>query len=457
MLLGSVEPPRFNLQNELMIAKHLHAAVLTRLQQLRRAGSGIEDDERERLDRVMKVVFPRQIREYLFDERGYVRPEPLDVSALGDVIARHRDDLHASVCSVFAQGWPADARALVSPDRLLAGIDRTTGALAGVVRTLKQRLDWALAQMRRLDEVRRVQGTLEADDDALYQRCDRLVKRYRGQAVRRRQEAEGYDDTNTYNVLAAEGFLPGYGLDTGSVLGTAQMPRSLAGARDFELPRPAAVALREYVPGNMVYANGHRFVPRYFHLSVEQTATAGGGTGDPILFQVDVANQAVTEVGTAPRGGDESPQALGVTWLRAVPICDTDLAHLSHISDDEDYRFQLPVACFGYDLRRHNGGQAYRWGERPVHLRHGVHMRLVNVGAWKLIQQDANVGYPVCLVCGQSRSPLASEAELEHFRTTASDAVAASSRPASSPTSSRMRFRCPSATRPRRRTRWRRR
>ncbi len=416
MLNGSIEPPRFNLQNELMVDKHLHAAVLTRLQQLRRPGSGLEETERERLDRVMTAVFPRQIREYLFDERGHVRPQPLDVSPLAEAVARHRDDLHASVSSVFAQGWPDDAAGLVSGERLLAAIDSTAGALAVVVRTLKQRLDWALAQMRRLDEVRRVQGTLEADDDALYQRCDRLVKRYRGQSVRRRQQAQGYDDTNTYNVLAAEGFLPGYGLETGSVLATAQMPRSLAGARDFELPRPAAVALREYVPGNLVYANGHRFVPRYFHLSVEQTTTAGGGTVDPVLFQVDVANQAVVEVGTARHEGDASPQSLGVTWLRAVPICDADLAHLSHISDDEDYRFQLPVACFGYDLRRHNGGRAYRWGERPVHLRHGVHVRLVNVGAWKLVQQDANVGYPVCLVCGQSRSPFASEAELEHFQ-----------------------------------------
>jgi hypothetical protein len=39
MLDGIVEPPRFNLRNELMIAQHVHAAVLTRLHQLTRTGS----------------------------------------------------------------------------------------------------------------------------------------------------------------------------------------------------------------------------------------------------------------------------------------------------------------------------------------------------------------------------------------------------------------------------------
>jgi len=43
-----------------------------------------------------------------------------------------------------------------------------------------------------------------------------------------------------------------------------------------------------------------------------------------------------------------------------VPICDVDLAHQSNISDEEEYRFQLPVAVFGYDLGRHSGGNAYR-------------------------------------------------------------------------------------------------
>jgi hypothetical protein len=29
---------------------------------------------------------------------------------------------------------------------------------------------------------------------------------------------------------------------------------------EFSLPRAPSVALREYVPGNLIYANGNRFV-----------------------------------------------------------------------------------------------------------------------------------------------------------------------------------------------------
>ncbi|MGB3613478.1 MAG: hypothetical protein WBA10_06755, partial [Elainellaceae cyanobacterium] len=160
----------------------------------------------------------------------------------------------------------------------------------------------------------------------------------KGIKSRSRRDAEGYDDTNTYGVLAAEGFLPGYGLDIGSIRGTAQMPRSISWLRDFDLPRPPAVALREYVPGNLIYANGQRFVPRFFHLEPE----------DPTHFQVDVAHEAISEIGTGQSAG-----ALGASNLQAVPACDVDLSHQSNISDDEDNRFQLPVTTLGYEQDRH--------------------------------------------------------------------------------------------------------
>jgi ATP-dependent helicase YprA (DUF1998 family) len=36
LLEGRVEPPRFNVKNEVMLSKHIHAAVITRLHQLTR-------------------------------------------------------------------------------------------------------------------------------------------------------------------------------------------------------------------------------------------------------------------------------------------------------------------------------------------------------------------------------------------------------------------------------------
>ncbi len=406
LLGGSVQPPRFYLSNQLMISKHVHATVLTRLHQLARSTSGLPQHEQDQIRETLATVFPGQIRRYLFDDDGNVRPQPLDVSALQNVVGSRRDGLMDHVQAVFGQGWPEEDREAVEAGVLGEAVDQMTPELARVVETLKGRLDWAIQQIERLNEVRGQQGTLSREDDAQFARCDRLIKRFKGEMSRQRRDAEGYDDIVTYSVLAAEAFLPGYGLETGSILGTAVVPPHFVGVREFYLPRPPAVALREYAPGNLIYANEHRFVPRYFHLDVE---AHGEGV---ILVQVDVANEAIAEVGTA--GEDGTPANLAVGNLLAVPACDVELSHVSHISDEEDYRFQMRVATYGRELDRHGGGSAFQWGGRDVHLRRAVHLRLVNVGASSLVE-SGTLGYPVCTVCGQTCSPLSSATQINNF------------------------------------------
>ena len=108
---------------------------------------------------------------------------------------------------------------------------------------------------------------------------------------------------------------------------------------------------------------------------------------------------------------------MGAQTIPAVPICDVSLPHNSMISDDEDYRFQLSVAVYGYEQHLHGGGKQYLWGDRVVSHRTGVRLRLVNVGAHSQARTGGRLGYPICLVCGQSRSPLASQADLQAFET----------------------------------------
>ena len=107
---------------------------------------------------------------------------------------------------------------------------------------------------------------------------------------------------NTFGVLAAEGFLPGYGLEVGSVLGTAEIPFWRTGAMEFSLPRPPSVALREYVPGNLIYANGNRFVARRFHRDIDEQRE------EMPVFEVSTERQAVKETNlgaTAGRAGHD--------------------------------------------------------------------------------------------------------------------------------------------------------
>jgi hypothetical protein len=380
LLQGLISPPRFNLKNQLMVRKHVHAAVVTVLFRLARPGSPLSEEDRQEVEAALRHCFPTQVKQYLFDEAGHVRSSTFSVAPLAAVTSKHEAAIVDHVRQVFEQGWPADDKAVVAPERLVAQTKAIAEHLTDVIARLTRRLNWALDQMRRLDELRLKKGTLDPDEDALRSRCDRLVKKLKGIETRRRREAEGYDDTNTYAVLAAEGFLPGYGLDIGTVIAFHQAPRYGTDLRDWELRRALAIALREYVPGNVVYANGHRFYPRFFHLEATE----------PTIFQVDVANEAVVEVGAAPAS---SAVGLGATSLPAIPISDVDLPHQSHITDDEDYRFQLPVSVFGYEQRRYGRGKAYRWGAKDVWLRSSVHIRLVNVGASQLVRGTSRAAY----------------------------------------------------------------
>ena len=402
LLDGRVDPPAFNLRNDLMVAKHVHATVVTRLHQYVNDKSRSEP-ERRQIDDALRQCLPSQVSAYLFDA-GLVRDRRFDLAPLEAVITSNLSDLVAFVERTFSQGWPEADGAVTTSQELRRHVIGFCDGLREVIARLERRLKWAMAQIKRLNVVREQQGSLEPEDEALFRRCDSAVKRLKGTARRHRREAEGYDDVNTFGVLAAEGFLPGYGLETGAVLGTAEIPFWRTGAMAFTLPRPSSVALREYVPGNLIYANGNRFVARRFHRDVDEQRV------ERPRFEVSTERQAVKETSaTAPPGGH------GSALLPAIAVCDVDLSHQSHISDDEELRFQMGVAVYGHERDQHNGGRAFRWGEQAVHHRRGVRLRLVNVGSTAAIQRGADFGYPVCTVCGQSISPLSSDRQRDHF------------------------------------------
>ena len=407
LLAGRVDPPAFNLSNDVMVRKHVNASVLTGLQRLSRedaaAPGAPHSAEKEQIRTALERCLPRRVSSWLF-EGGSVRTAPFDFGPLAEVIRRHRGTLLAEAEAAFAQGWPpADATA-VTPEALGRCVDSFTAGLEEAERSLRRRLEWALAQMERLHETRRQRGSLDPEDDALFHRCDRLVKRLKGLARANRRDAQGHHDANTFNVLAAQGFLPGYGLETGSVQAMAEVPVWHSGALAFNLPRPTGIALREYVPGNLIYANGHRFVARRF--------LRGGGEDREEMpaFEVSTERQAVRQ---CDAGAPAS--TIGGGALRTLAVCDVDLAHQSQISDDEDYRFQMAVAVHGVERDGHRGGRAFHWGEQDALLRHGVEMRLVNVGSSSAIGDGSGLGYPVCTVCGQSVSPLSSERQQTEF------------------------------------------
>lgn len=398
LLGGSVQPPRLNLANPELVAKHAHATIMASLHRLGSEAGGLSADARSAVAETFSRCFPAKVTAYLFEENGDVRAAPLDVSPLGEILGTHAGILAATLESVFSQAWPEAGRELVSAEALRTILGAMPGRLAAVIARLWARLQWALELKRRLNRNEEQRGALDAEEKALRRRCDAVIEKLKGGD--RNNAAEGPDEINTFAALANEGFLPGYGLDRGSIIGTAEMPRGHSVA-DFSLPRSPAMALREYVPGNLIYANEHRFVPRYFQLAA----------GEPATFVVDLEKEAITVAESGSASGDGTG-----LLLRAVPICDVTLPHEWHIHDEEEHRFQMPVRVIACDLGGHGGGRAYSWGDRQVQLRKGMRVRLVNVGATTLLMGSApRPGFPVCLVSGVSRSPLSSPREIEDF------------------------------------------
>ena len=407
LLAGRVDPPAFNLSNDVMVRKHVNASVLTGLQRLSREGGkeqgSLSMAEREQIETALESCLPRLVSSWLFDGDS-VRAAPFNFGPLTEVIRRHRRALLAEAEAAFVQGWPEADAAAVAPEVLGRYVDDFTSGLETAAHSLRRRLEWAREQIERLNNIRREHGSLDREDDALFWRCDQLVKRLKGRERRNRRNAQGYQDANTFNVLAAQGFLPGYGLETGAVQAMAEVPFWHSGALAFNLPRPTGIALREYVPGNLIYANGHRFVARRFLRS------AGEEREEMPAFEVSTEHQAVRQCDPG------SPASLlGAQALRTLAVCDVHLAHQSQISDDEEYRFQMGVAVHGIESGGHRGGQAYRWGEQDALLRYGVDLRLVNVGSSAEINAGSRLGYPVCTVCGQSVSPLSSDRQQQEF------------------------------------------
>ena len=397
LLGGSVEPPRINLKNEVMIRKHVHATVLTALHGVAREADPAIGRE---IERALVRCFPPTLRSFLFTAGGEIMDDPRDVSELGGLIQRHRPSVRAAVRSAFSESWPTEDAPAVKNPVLERMIDEMPTELAAVIARFKRRLDWARSELQRLSAIKLKKGGLDPEDKAHERRCEKVIGRLKGTHARPRGSAQGGpNESETMGALAREGFLPGYGLESGSLIGTAEPPRMTQGLRDFDLPRPPTLALREYVPGNAIYANGFRFVPRRFLLTPEDT----------LRFRVVVEQQFVQELGT-----DSATAPLAEQELRAVPVCDVILPSQSQISDEEEFRFQMPVATYGNDRGYHRGGTAWDWADLDLRFRRGVQLRMVNVGPRKEVEQ-VRLGFPLCLACGQSHSPFASKKSREEF------------------------------------------
>ncbi|MBV8558450.1 MAG: DUF1998 domain-containing protein, partial [Planctomycetaceae bacterium] len=199
------------------------------------------------------------------------------------------------------------------------------------------------------------------------------------------------------------GFLPGYGVYEGGIVASARRGGTrLFGPRAFDLSRSSVIALREFIPGNRLYANrGTFFVARY-HMEADETAHIR-------TLRVDPLKGYVTE-----HVGDASYGQTGGVPIDALPLTDLDLAHDSRITEEENLRFSMPVTVLGRLRKRCRGGKGFKIGDQEVSYLRGQGIELVNLGEAGRVKNN-DLGYRICSVCGAAKSPYAVHTEVDRI------------------------------------------
>jgi len=388
ILGGVIEAPTFNLRNPLMVAKHIRSAILSELLLRSRQPNG----EAERIRELVKSLFPTFIRSYLLDEEDHFRDQPTSTAPLGLLLDEMKAPLADRIKNLFAQHWPEEAGELVTREAIEGAITESAAELATVLSRLHRRLSWARSTRSELHR-KKDAGLIEKEEEQLLRRCDEFIN-----SIVRCDRA-----TYTLIVLAVEGFLPGYGVYEGGV--TASARRGFArhsGPRAFDLSRSNVVGLREFVPGNRLYANRGTFYVSRYHLGADEQAKIR-------TLHVNLEKGYVTE-----QTGDASYGQSGGVAIDAMPLTDLDLAHESRITEDEHLRFSMPVSVLGRLRKRNRGGKAFKIGDQEVSYLRGQGIELVNLGEAGRVKQG-ELGHWICSVCGAAKTPYAVPTEIANF------------------------------------------
>jgi ATP-dependent helicase YprA (DUF1998 family) len=397
ILNGTINPPRFNLKNPIMIRKHVHSAVLSKLVSLAKTipAKEITDDEQEEIASALLTTFPQFINNYLLDENGHYRKSSVEVTPLKNIIEKHKRILRKEINQIFLEYWPEDAKEEASDKILEKYILDMGNELQKTIDLIHYRLGWTIyTQNKLLDKKKTAQ--LDEVDSKLLRRCEEYIKSLFKKDL----------TTYTLNVLQREGFLPGYGTYAGNICAFAGTAFSSTWRKmTFELNRSQTIAVREFVPGNMIYANGGKYRTALLHLPF------GEETINPDEYFIDVENQRIIEKGKPTSGYTDNNPVI----IEGLPICDVDLMFMSHVSDEETNRFRLSVFLAGYLRSEHRGGESYSTSGHEFDFMRGQKVRLLNAGPVDKVL-NGEIGYPICLVCGATRSPYQSAREIEKFQ-----------------------------------------
>ncbi|MGI8810544.1 MAG: DEAD/DEAH box helicase [Acidimicrobiales bacterium] len=350
MVQGAIRPPTFLLDNRRVVERHARALVLE----------------------LCGEDLPRWMGD-LVDPAGKI----LRADLVLDAIAVKRDRIVASVLETFRLGlesdrlpWADEAWAEEVVESWGAELDAHLGPYRARQAALLEEYDIAVAQ-RTAEAIRIAQGIVASLD-----------------AMRRADLHRAY----VLSYLGSVGFLPSYAFPTDTAV------LSLTGLAD-ELSHDAARALRDYAPGQLVYARGSKWlVDRVDY----RRAGVLSGEGTAVFEEQNLCQRCAAlndrtdsfclSCGSGVESLDPVP-SLPMRAMRAI--------RRERITADEEQRSRAP-----FEISEHLGapGLAEAWVfERPglvLTWERGSSLTLLNRGR-RVRRTGDREPFTVCDTCGQ--------------------------------------------------------
>ena len=400
MLGGRISPPKINLRNRHMVERHINATTISALLRIARISdvviSGekitLSNEEREKIIEDIEKEIPRHINGIIYDsEKNQYRDKPPVLPQIRHLVCdRFRDVIMKAANDVFKAGyWPEEDKVVLRDldDYVLAFPEN----LKSEFRKIFKNFEDARRLREKLLELKN-KGRLCEEERKLLNHLDRYIEQ-----LETRRDLETY----TLNVLAARGFLPGYGFDEAGIV--ADFNSNIARIPSFKLSRLKSKAIKEFVPGNMLYANGAKFSVIRYGLPPDE-----GSKREAKSYCLDLQTDTVVHsehVNLRP--------VVRPVEIKSLPISDCILKHESRITDDEEFIFRMPTHLVTAELGEgYRGIMAYSLGEFNLVHYYGMDMVFLNLGPNRIYQMiksgesSYKLGFPICPDCGEVRSPL---------------------------------------------------
>jgi len=383
MITGKIAPPRFLLDNKMLIRAHIHALILEIITlKIPQKIEGILDFEREHLPIYAEESSPGEM-------------ETLNRTRLSEMVEEKRTDILNAIKHVLKEemqslSWLDNKFIEETVDSFILSFD-------GAFNLFRNEY---LALSRELQEIN------------MFLQRGRISPRQIGAYKRRRESIEkklsdmrtGGGDFTTYRYLAAQGFLPNYGFPT-QVTSLAINYKGIFGSEEAELRRDRNIALVEYAPGNSVYYRGNRYSVRTPRLRTENNQPAMSSLLIcPYCQAVYLDEREISMTGGACRNCGSSLENISIEQ-HSIEMPDQLAESRTMITSDEEERQRL-----GYKVTRHYTPSNVRKfffagpAEKPLitlSYDHSGKIVSINHGPIPSDKDEPLAGFTLCTACNR--------------------------------------------------------